>query len=155
MQETQNVASSYKNLQWKHCKCYGLCKWTNNVLVQGAKLQCSLKNSCKSKDEAHTHSEMMHARYGTLYAFLFHRCLTTAEKVKKTSRSSHLINTSHHECNHRNNTVTTNSITTVQQPAEYISWHIRHTLLASVSSTMKYTNTPPKNCSSKHRCQFK
>lgn len=86
MQETQNAASSCRNLQWKHCKCYRLCKWTNNVLVQGAKMQWSLKNSCESKDETHTHSEMLCARYGTLYAFLIHRCLTTAEKSQKRSQ---------------------------------------------------------------------
>jgi hypothetical protein len=122
---------------------------TANVMdcVSEQTMSCSKVLSCNAASRTavnqkmkHTHSEMLHARYGTRYAFLFHRCLTIAEKVKKTSSSSQLTNTSYQECNHRNNTVTTNSKTTVQQPAEYMSWHVRHTLLASVSSTMKYTN---------------
>jgi hypothetical protein len=82
---------------------------------------------------------MLSARNGTLCAFLIHRCLTTAEKVKKIPRSSQLTNAPYQECNHTNNTITTNSKTTVQQLAEYMSWHVRHILNASVSSNMKYT----------------
>jgi hypothetical protein len=60
-----------------------------------------------SRTAAHTHSEMLRARYETMYAFLVQRCLTTAEKVKKTTRSSQFSNTSYQECNHTNNTITT------------------------------------------------